>query len=95
MKTTITLDLRSLFLGLIAGIGFVLLMGSQRPAETDQGIGRYQVATSENAFIIVNTQTGKFIMNTSFTPNSLPQEDKLDSWLKEDFTDAYSGAIGR
>lgn len=66
MKTNI--DLKSVFLGLIAGTGILFTLGADKSAN---GPGRYEVSTGQNMSVIVDTQTGQAwcYYPTSFAQN--------------------------
>lgn len=63
----ITLDLRSVLIGLIAGVLLVFTMGASIGSGSDAPGPRYQVAGTDGHAVIVNTGTGQAW--TAFLPS--------------------------
>jgi hypothetical protein len=64
----INIDLKSAFLGLIAGAGILFTLGADKSSNE---AGRYQVSTGQNMSVIIDTQTGQAwgYYPTSFAQN--------------------------
>ncbi|GAB3690554.1 hypothetical protein GCM10027592_07910 [Spirosoma flavus] len=82
MKTIqFSIDLRSFFLGALTLIG-VLLLANFKPSSQNQpeprntDNRRYQAVTSERESIILDTQTGEFVVMPSYLGQ--PRKIKLD-----------------
>lgn len=77
---TITLDLKSFFLGALTLSGLLLLTNSrpadQPKAEADPVNRRFQVVAGERQTVILDTQTGRFLIDE----NSIRPR-----WVKGDF----------
>lgn len=85
MKTiTFSIDLKSFFLGALT-VGGILTMANFTPANKQQpepgqiDTRRFQAVTSERETIIVDTQTGRFIVNGNYIGQG--------RWNKGDFED--------
>lgn len=68
----INIDLKSLFLGLLAGVVVMLVVAAQSPQTN--GVGRYQITGSLNYFMIVDTQTGR-VWSQNLPNNSTKESD--------------------
>ncbi len=84
---TITIDLKSFCLGILAA-GALLVLVNFKPAEkTAASIGenrRYQTVMSENGAIITDTQTGRFLVGGYNLINP--------RWTKGDFEEIQTQA---
>jgi hypothetical protein len=85
MKTIMfSIDLKSFFLGALT-VGGILTMANFTPANKQQlepGLGdnrRFQASTSERETIILDTQTGRFVVSPSYLGQP--------RWIKGDFED--------
>ena len=54
----ITIDLRSAFIGLVAGVLLILTLGAVSPGRPSSG-AQYEVAGTHSHAVIINTQTGQ------------------------------------
>ncbi len=86
MKTiTITIDLKSIGLGALCVLGIGLLSNfnnaNKAPINAADEGRRYQAVSSDRGFIIVDTQTGQYLLDTRYAGR--PQ------WVKGDFTTIY------
>ena len=78
MKTT-TIDLKSFCLGILA-TGTLLILFNFKPADKtvhDCDNRRFQVVASERETIIIDTQTGKFVVSPAYLGRP--------RWIKGDF----------
>lgn len=66
----IQLDLKSIIIGLLAGIAGMVAIGASSPAPT---IGRYQVGGTASQGFVVDTMTGQ--VWTRFTPSGSGTSD--------------------
>ena len=78
---TITLDLKSLCLGALGVFCIVALSNFNRPAPqpndaTDE-VRRYQAVSGERGLIILDTKTGKFLLDVNYIGRA--------RWQKGDF----------
>lgn len=80
---TIKIDFKSLLIGFLgAALVFTMLSFSQSEAETESP-NRYQAVASERGFIILDTQTGEYILDSEVNYIGKMQ------WIKGDFKEAY------
>ena len=77
------LDIKSVMIGLIGGI---LLIGALSfKMEDSQKDGRYQTAVGEKGIVILDTQTGAYILNMNLGNNG---------WRKGDFANTHKLSKG-
>ncbi len=66
---TIALDLKSFFLGALTILGLLLMTNfkpaDQPKAEPDPDIRRFQVVTGDRQTIILDTKTGRFLIDVN------------------------------
>lgn len=58
---TITFDFKSMFIGLLAGFAFFLIMGASTHGDEERE--HYKGFASEQGFMILDIQTGAYIIN--------------------------------
>ena len=75
---TLTIDLKSFCLGILA-VGALLLMANKPASQPDpqNEVRRYQAVTGERGVIILDTKTGRFIVD--------PYGFSNPRWTKGDF----------
>ncbi|WP_373331250.1 hypothetical protein [Salmonirosea aquatica] len=83
-KITIEWDARVLFLVLgILAIGAIAAFTPKDVAQAENGNGRYQAVSSERGFIILDTRTGQYILDSQVGYG------KQMTWIKGDFAKSY------
>ena len=88
MKTmTLNLDPKSMIIGLHSAALLFISLGFNN-AQADSS-GKYQVSTSERGFIILDTQSGEYILDSSVGYPGRMQ------WIKGEFKDSYKDGINK
>lgn len=88
MKTiTLNLDAKSMIIGFLSAALLSISLGFNN-AQADSS-GKYQVSTSERGFIILDTQSGEYILDSSVGYIGRMQ------WIKGEFKDSYKDGINK
>lgn len=84
---TITIDLKSLCIGALGVLCVVSLSNFNKvdKPQTDpvDEIHRYQVVSDERGIVLLDTQTGKFLLDAKYSNNT--------RWQKGDFNTIHTG----
>lgn len=89
-KITIELNTRVFSIGLgVLVIGIIAAFTPKDALQVDNGNGRYQAVTSERGFIILDTKTGQYILDSQVGYG------KQMNWIKGDFTKSYQKGIDK
>lgn len=59
----VKLNFSSFLLGILCVLGVGLLISAQNP-DVDSVVGRFQARTNNNGFLILDTQTGQYILES-------------------------------
>ena len=81
----ITIDMRSLVMGFFAA-GLIFMAISFKNGETDQK-GVYQTALGEKGIVILNTETGDYIMRPTIETIGTVK------WIKGTFNDTFQNGL--
>ena len=83
----ITIDLKSLCLGVLSVLCIVLLSNFNNADQTNSNaadeVRRYQAVSSDRWFVILDTKTGQYIIDKNYSGQP--------RWVKGDFTSTHSG----
>ena len=80
-KVASTFDVKSVMIGMLGTLLFFSILGS---ASTQSNVsGRYQASSSERGFIILDTQTGKYILDSNVN-----YIGKI-GWIKGEFESSF------
>ena len=78
------MDFKSLLIGVFATALFFTTFGfNPTPAESPTAVGRYQAAASERGFIILDTYSGKYILDSQVN-----YVGKM-TWIKGEFKSSF------
>ncbi|MEO0337914.1 MAG: hypothetical protein AAF242_01745 [Bacteroidota bacterium] len=84
------LDFKSLLIGMLCSVVIFQAYSFNQPAEVNQQQNNlYQAAASENGFIILNTATGKYIIDSDVNYIGKMR------WIKGDFDSSFDLGIDK
>lgn len=76
---TISIDLKSFLIGILATALMFLLLGAREADNAENG--RYRATASDDYLLILDTQTGEYILETSYIGKQ--------KWIRGDFQTSY------